>query len=816
MSKRNYNDYDYRESLMDRIKVNKRANIPNNSFKYNNYNKNNNVINTKDNLYFSIDKKLKIPKNKIPPSLNKKNVKKIPDQKTNNITRHTKRETFKKTINTYSNENHIKDINILEELQNNKYLKPMLGASNINNKLLKCQIEEPMKNICTLSLKNYIANNIEFALEKCKSPQKNISDLSNENKINFYNLNNMNINERFNTNINFIFSPKNEIINYGTNKNNNSFIYNEAPYQINKDMIKFTDNDIKKYLVTNVDKMKKKKPFFSEERKDKDNNIINNTNKNDINKIYYRNYIITSPNNNSLKNKKMNINGNFFGNNNNLENKQGNNSNNNNLLLIYKNKLVEEFIIILNKLFSKRLNKYKNYFLNNIIDFNSKSQSKNKIYFKKKNKYFKKKLTLNQQINEIQNQNLIFDLYRDKEKNKTKLTTDTSTNFNLNNKSFSNEKKTFSLSNNFLSNLYVNTTNKFNNQNSSFLYSEQKHKNYSQSPDDSSLKNVPKNKIKTKTIIYKKQNSGSISRSPIRAKDNFVYKKKNLINDNIYINKINNFDVNSFYSNNNYNNKYINTITNNQKGKIIGIDINLGKPVNIINDHSPLDELIIDNNQPLLFKLNTISSKFMNKNKNKKKTKAKSGSKNKIKPPTRSKRFAEEDESENLLFENYEKDESYKAHSTIKKYKENNLINAILENNFKCNKKDIEKDIKKTNIENNELIIEDDKLFIRINSFTFDKNNKKNKCKNKKSYIYLDIEKCKSFSLVKTKKRKKNEAKNQEIKKISSNIDKKKKKNVYKLYDNCTKFFIKILNRLIKKKIFFLIYKKKSRNLKKK
>ena len=73
----------------------------------------------------------------------------------------------------------------------------------------------------------------------------------------------------------------------------------------------------------------------------------------------------------------------------NLENKQGNNSNNNNLLLIYKNKLVEEFIIILNKLFSKRLNKYKNYFLNNIIDFNSKSQSKNKIYFKKKNKYFK-------------------------------------------------------------------------------------------------------------------------------------------------------------------------------------------------------------------------------------------------------------------------------------------------------------------------------------------------------------------------------------------------------------------------------------------
>ena len=31
------------------------------------------------------------------------------------------------------------------------------------------------------------------------------------------------------------------------------------------------------------------------------------------------------------------------------------------------------------------------------------------------------------------------------------------------------------------------------------------------------------------------------------------------------------------------------------KGKIIDIDINLGKPVSIINDHSPLEELFIKN-----------------------------------------------------------------------------------------------------------------------------------------------------------------------------------------------------------------------------
>ena len=106
---------------------------------------------------------------------------------------------------------------------------------------------------------------------------------------------------------------------------------------------------------------------------------------------------------------------------------------------------------------------------------------------------------------------------------------------------------------------------------------------------------------------------------------------------NLYIknknrNKNNKFNNLSYInSNNDYN--YNNIISNNKKGKIIDIDINLGKPVSIINDHSPLDEYYLNNNSQL-FQLNTISSKFNNNKKlKKKKKKAKSGSKNKIKPP---------------------------------------------------------------------------------------------------------------------------------------------------------------------------------------
>ena len=815
MSKINYNDYNYGESLMNRIKVNKRLNINNNI-------KN---ISAKDSLYYSIEKKAKMQKNKIPSLLTKNNRKKlnnIIEENSNNIVKYVNRDTFKKTINTYSNETRSKEGNIFEELQNNKYLRPMLGTTNINTKLLKCQIENPIKNISTLSLKKYFANNIEFPFQKYQSPQKynynNNDEISADDKTYLYNLNNRTAIERFNINLNNGFSPTNDMIYVGEN-NSNSLAYSGDSYLLNNYLVKYSSNNIKKYAKNQIGRVRKEKYFYSEERKEKDDS---NSNKGSTKtKIYYKNknaIRMGSPTgNNSVKNKSKYANIYGLGTKINLQKKIKKDKE----LLENKFKLIEEFIFILNKFIIKNLDKNRSFFIKQLINYNkkSKSQSKNKIYFKKKNHRCDKKITLVKKHSEDMNKNYIFNFDKEKEKEKdkfkAKVTTDTSTNFNMGNKSFSNEKKNSSLSNN-----YILNNIKINNQSSSFLFSEQKHKNYSQSPNNSSSNKHPKSQIKTKTIIYKKQLSGSPNRLTGKSQsqnetresggmgagvDTFIYKKKNLNSENRYINKLQNFDLKSLYSQSKRYNKIIN---NNKKGKIVGIDINLGKPVNIINDRSPLDELLLEKKNSLLLKLNTISSKFMNKNKNKKKNKEKSGSKKKIKPPLRTKRFLEEDDDEfiqNFYMDSNSNSNSNRAYSSIKRYsKEHNALNKYLYNsleeiNSKINgdrdiikKKKESKDIKET-------IIEGDKLLIRIKYVTFFNNKKKNIIyKNNFKNLIIDKKKSISFSInKKIKSKKSNEIRNKK--------GKNHKKKVSKLYVNCTKFLVKILIRLFKRKVFFII-----------
>lgn len=793
MSKRNYNNYAYylQESLINKVKVNKISEIPKSTLKLNNLQKICNKIYYKDNLYYSIERKSKLQKNKIPASLTKKNIKKPIEINTDKIIRYTNRDTFKKTINTYSNENQTKDFNIFEELQNNKYLRPMLGSSNIDNKLFKCHID---KNISVSSLKKYFSNNLDSYSEKYKSPQKRNNDLSVENKNYEYSLNNRTAMERFNLNLNNDCSSKNEISLNGENKTNNSFAYNDESFRLNNSLLKYYSKS-KINLITNPKKQQKKKYFYSEEReerKDKqktDNNNNNNETKDEI--VYYNNVIgVRSHINNPLiKLKNKNINDVYISKNN-LKVKNENNTKEYQLLKIYKSKLIEEFIIVLNKFISKYLNKNRKHFFRNLVRY--KYHSKNKIYFKKKNMFIKKKLSLNKIIINDKKMNSIFNLYKekDKDKNKNKQTTDTSTNFNINNKSFSNEIKSSSLSNNYLSNLLIyNNNNKLNNQSSSSLITEQKNKNYSQS-QTSSLSKYPNNKVKAKTMIFKKEKLSSPSRiDRIGKTKGFIYKKKNFNNDNIYINKINNIDINNFYSN--LNNKYLNTINDKKKGKIIDIDINLGKPINIINDHSPLEEFLLEKNEPFLFKLNTISSKFMNKNN--KKNKVKSNSKKKMKPPIGLKRFEEEDENDENFYNNI-LNGGYKAQSSLKK--KYNSINFDFKNKIK--KINIQNKFKEDKINvndiNKENIIQGDKYYIRTNSYLFLDNKNRDK-----KYKYLNIERNKSISLLNHKKSEKNKKGNIALEKSDS------KKNVNKLYINCTKFLLKILNRIIKKKIFAII-----------
>ena len=112
------------------------------------------------------------------------------------------------------------------------------------------------------------------------------------------------------------------------------------------------------------------------------------------------------------------------------------------------------------------------------------------------------------------------------------------------------------------------------------------------------------------------------------------------------------------------------------------------------------------------------------------------------------------------------------------KKKNNNLIN---------------RSIMDTNINKKENIIKENNLYIRTNSFYFyDYKNKNND--NFKSW---KIDKNMSLFLLNHK--------NNEQNKNKDKADNKKKIN--KLYINCTKFFVKILIRLFKKRIFVEIYK---------
>ena len=771
MLKKIYNDFDdnYRESLINRIKVNKKGEPTyTDILKYYNLSYINNKADiSKDILYY--EKKSKIHK----LSLNRNNISILGKEKTKNTMKLSKHDTFKKTINIYSSENQKKQGNIIEDLQNNKYLRPMLDTSNINIKLLKCQIEEPIKNISNFSLKEYI-NKYGFFSQLSKSP--NIEN--NEDKINISKINNRSALEIIDTdfNLNDRSSINNKISLLSENNKSNSFIKKKAPQKNNKYILNESPTNLKKYSsiqrgIHNNEKNKKR-----EKIKERNINILNNNNENinDINLIYDTNYFkesltinYKSKNNNKLENSTGN-------NNSFLENK--NNYKNEKLLGIYKKKLVEEFIIILNKFISSRLNKNIGFFFKNLIISKGKEKekenSKNKVYLKKNNKCIRKKSSLTSKNNEIKNNNLIinYEIEKDIEKIKTKvITTDTSNNnFNLNNKSFSNEIKSSSLSFNYMSNLLSNN-NKQSNNSSSFLFIDKRHQNYSQSPE--TINKISKNPIKIKTIIYQKRKSESPWRSPSEGKgDNFIYKKKNLKNDNLYVSK--------------NNSKHTEKLKNKKKGKIIGIDINLGKPIRIINDHSPLEELYLERNKPYLFQQNEMNTNF---NKNKKR-KANSGNKKKIKPPLRLKKFADEDDEDNIDFINNFYLDNAKETYTLKRNKEKNIH---LENNLKevNNKKfKINTSIMNTNIDSRENIIKEKNLYIRTNTlFFYDYENVRNEEKIKRYKIENNI------SLVLSREKKE---KNIFIKKI-----------VNKLYINCTKFLVKLLIRLIKKRLFNKIYK---------
>ena len=775
MRKRNYNeskynyDNNYTNSLLNRITVNKNANISSKTLRSTNYRRiNANSNKNKDNLYY--EKDLKLFKNKNLTFVNRNKRNKLSEEKINsNKIQYYNKEPYKKTISTYSNENRYKDRNIFEELQNNKYLKPMLVTTNIDKKLLKCKIEEPIKNICSLSLRNYFSNG-EFPFTNNHPPKKNFNEANDEDNINLCNLNNRTVMDRFNINANGEFSPTNESLVNCKKNNSNSFIFRGESNNLNKNLLRYAINNIKNYPLSQLGRIKNVQNDLDKKISIYDDESSNKRTQ----RIYHKNVMSSKGSyinlSNLINNSKSNSNSNS------KRNAQINLKIINNgeqkdklLLQIFRKKLVEEFVLILNKFQMKYYNKISYLFLKNLSKFNKK----NNIYLRKKNSRVNiKKLTVDENGNNIK--------YQIKA-TKSKMISDSMINFN--NKSYSNEFKSSSLT----SNLRTNNNNKLTILNRSFVLSEQKHLKQSQSPEIS-LNKYLIGSIKKKIIVPSQRLSGYHHRIMVKSpsqietrKNNtnlFVYRKKNLNNDNLCINK--NIKNNGIYDLKLNCNKYNKIITNNNQGKIIDIDINLGKPINIINDQSPLQQFILENNKPKipkLFKLNTFSSKFMNMNMNTNKTtkkKNKSGSKKKIKPPLRLKRFLNEIEDddeielEKINYNLYDIDS--RPYSSVRKNKNNN--NSMnYEDNYNYSK-------------------ENDKLFIRFNYFYFF-NGKQNIEKDlpfnnltKESNIsikinnnIIEINKEKNDSQVQTKNINRNRAN--------------------KLYINCTKFLEKIFNRII-------------------
>ena len=764
----NYFDNNYRNILMDRISVNKKPNIINkiiNPYNYRRINTNNSK--DKDNLNY--EKDLNIFKNRIQNIINKNRRNKLSEEKRNinlNKNNYYNKEIYKKTINTYSNENRYQDRNIFEELENNKYLRPMLITSNINTKLLKCNMEDPIKNMYSLSLRNYFSN-IKSPFQKNISRQKYYKEIyEDKDNINSYKLNNKTVLNKFSININNEYSPSNDYILYKNKNNSNSFINIEDSQYCDNCLLRNSINNNKNNS-NQIRRNKKENDFYIEKMNEKNNILINKKSR----KIYQKNIIaVRSPfnmvNNDIYNNSKI-LNNTYINSNNDIQRDKI-------LLQIYKNKLLEEFIIVLNKFILNYIKKNSKIFFKNLVNFKNRC----KIYFKKKNSRINiKNLSINVKNDEIK-------LTEGKKisKNISEKTT------NYFNKSYSKEYKSSSTASNFRTNNYKIYTK----QNSSFVLTDHKLKKDFQSPNDSLDKNQKITIFHKKVILPQKGDTGSyhknIYKSPSQFEtkenfwENFIYKKKNLNNDILYINKNNknNEIIELKLDSNKYNryNKDNKIINNNKKGKIIDIDINLGKPINIINDYTPIQEITIENN-PKEFNLNTSSNKSINISIKGKKNKSKSGPKNKIKPPLRIKKFMEEDE---IQFDNNIID--YGSGSSINR--EDKAID------------DLNNKIKDINIELNESNKMKEKLFIRFNYLTF--YNNKHTIQKGQTFDNLIMENNTCIML------KQNDIKNNYN--ISIHSDLKNEKNIVnKLYINCTKFLVKIFNKIIKKKIFMELVK---------
>ena len=672
-----------------------------------------------------------------------------------------------------------KEGNILDDLINNKYLKPILESTDIDEKLLNCNLKEPVKNNFNVSLNDFFNRRKKYMNFKTPKPElnriRNLSINNSNNNSGFLIQNrtlenhymNQNMNRKINNNYyNDIKLTNNFYNNY--NKNEINILNNNQPYY---------NNNIRINNLCSSAVRKKLKKYFSNTNSNERNNYNNPKKSPDLHLFKSQTYTQKEPNfsQNLYKyvknNKEINIKSEEINENDNMNKKYNDIKNiikyNNKydyskkLFDIYRGKLVKEFL----KHIQKGINKY---LLNT---FKHLTQTiKNKNSQKKIDEIFIPKIYLEKP----NNNNIIRESANTSKSNFLQI--------------FNSDKKNYQRYSNNISRIteYKRYKNNININNSAIISNN----NLIKTNRNSIILDENKNNIqiiKLNSNINNNNNSG------------LIYKKKKLAKNNMHIKK--------------------SDILSNSRGKIIDIDINLGKPIREISDINIMESKLFLNDYNNIRKKKFKSSLSTNK-RDKRKMKNKS-KKKKLSLPK--KKYLEEisSSSSEKYIDNNNNDNSFDKNInnnfTIKT--NNNIIQPLIYKTSKINKKT-------KNILEKNIVTSDKRLFININyisnlSSYENKSRSKSKYKNTsltiKRNIYFPIfsqkvlkNKTVSNNYFFISNNSRNSNKNLEIQNKKMNmtnyININNDKNKY--LNSCIKFIVKNINKVFLRKEFKIFLKR--------
>ena len=674
-----------------------------------------------------------------------------------------------------------KEGNILDDLINNKYLKPILESTDIDEKLLNCNLKEPVKNNFNVSLNDFFNRRKKYMNFKTPKPElnriRNLSINNSNNNSGFLIQNrtlenhymNQNMNRKINNNYyNDIKLTNNFYNNY--NKNEINILNNNQPY--------YNNNNIRINNLCSSAVRKKLKKYFSKTNSNERNNYnYNNSKKSpDLHLFKSQTYTQKEPNfsQNLYKyvknNKEINIKSEEINEDDNMNKKYNDIKNiikyNNKydyskkLFDIYRGKLVKEFLKHIQKGINKYLLNTFKYLIQTIKNKNSQKKIDEifipKIYLEKPN-----------------NNNIIRESANTSKSNFLQI--------------FNSDKKNYQRYSNNISRIteYKRYKNNININNSAIISNN----NLIKTNRNSIILDENKNNIqiiKLNSNINNNNNSG------------LIYKKKKLAKNNMHIKK--------------------SDILSNSRGKIIDIDINLGKPIREISDINIMESKLFLNDYNNIRKKKFKSSLSTNK-REKRKMKNKS-KKKKLSLPK--KKYLEEisSSSSEKYIDNNNNDNSFDKNInnnfTIKT--NNNIIQPLIYKTSKINKKT-------KNILEKNIVTSDKRLFININYISNLSYENKSRSKSKYKNTSLTIKRNIYFPIFSQKVLKnktvsnnyffisnnsRNSNKNLEIQNKKMNmtnyININNDKNKY--LNSCIKFIVKNINKVFLQKEFKIFLKR--------